>query len=315
MSYKRKAVFLDKGHFLDLRPGFYITQNLFGGYDCFEQYGRCGNGCSFCCDTEFKKNKEFHLKPSVKKNKASAGKKIILCCGEPTGIPGIIDIISGLKKKYRVVSLSTNGRRLKDAEFAARLLEAGIDEMFISLHGHNAEIHDSATGREGSFTETVRGINNAVALIRSGNFKANIGVNAVLIKKNVRFLRELVRFIGELDIKTANFDTLVPVGLGRKAYRYEMPKFTDILSEFSKLYHRDKGVHKNLRIFLSNIPLCLCGNLKDTPHKFLLNKKTGEFTDLVYPDSRHICKGCAVDPFCEGIFSDYVNIYGLREFR
>lgn len=315
MPDKRRTVFLGKGNFLDLRPGFYITQNLFGGYDCFEQYGRCGNRCSFCCDTEFKKNKEFHLNPSVKRNTASAGKKIILCCGEPTGIPGIIDTISGLKKKYRVVSLSTNGRRLKDAEFAARILEAGVDEMFISLHGHNAKIHDSVTGREGSFTETVRGIHNAVALTRSGNYNADIGVNAVLIKKNVCFLGEFVRLIGELNIKTVNFDTLVPVGLGKKAYRYEMPRFTDILSEFAKLYHNGKGRHKNLRIFLSNMPLCLCGGLKNTPHKFLLNKKAGEFSDLIYPDLRHICGQCAVSLFCEGIFSDYVNIYGLREFR
>jgi cyclic pyranopterin phosphate synthase len=64
---------------------------------------------------------------------------------------------------FRHVRLQTNGRKLADAAFTRELVEAGIDEFFVSLHGDTAALHDRITQRPGSFDELIRGFENLAA--------------------------------------------------------------------------------------------------------------------------------------------------------
>lgn len=58
------------------------------------------------------------------------------------------------------VRIQTHGMRLADADYCARLVDAGIDEYFVSVTAADAERHDAITEVPGSFEKTLRGLAN-----------------------------------------------------------------------------------------------------------------------------------------------------------
>ena len=87
---------------------------------------------------------------------------------------------------FRHVRVQTNGRRLADPDYARALIEAGVNELFVSLHGDTAALHDAIAQREGSFDELVRGLDNARAL------GVRLITNTVMRRKNAGALPGIV---------------------------------------------------------------------------------------------------------------------------
>jgi MoaA/NifB/PqqE/SkfB family radical SAM enzyme len=61
---------------------------------------------------------------------------------------------------FEHVRIQTHGMRLADVRYCRTLVDAGIDEFFISLTADNAETHDFITEVSGSFDRTLQGIWN-----------------------------------------------------------------------------------------------------------------------------------------------------------
>jgi len=315
LKAREKYISLGDKRFSDLKPGFYLVHGLVKSYDCFEEFGECNNNCIFCCDLEFKKNKNIDRKPSIKKSSIKSN-RILLCCGEPTGLNAIIEKVKYLKTKYQIIAMATNGRRLKDIQFTDELFRSGIDEILISLHGHNAKVHDRITRVEGSFSETVEGIKNAVAFAKKQkNKNLKIVINLVLTKGIIHSLYQFILFVKNLGVNILNFDALIPLGAGKKAFKAEVPRYRDIVTEFKNAIVQCNKNSKlcNLTVFLSNVPLCISRAANCSNFVFIVNK-ADEFKDLIYKKTESICGKCAVRSFCEGIFAQYVKIYGLDEF-
>lgn len=58
------------------------------------------------------------------------------------------------------VRIQTHGMRLADMDYCASLVEAGIDEFFVSVTAGCAATHDAITQVKGSFDKTLRGLHN-----------------------------------------------------------------------------------------------------------------------------------------------------------
>jgi len=58
------------------------------------------------------------------------------------------------------VRIQTHGMRLADADYCRELVEAGIDEYFVSVTAADAATHDAITKVPGSFDKTMRGLDN-----------------------------------------------------------------------------------------------------------------------------------------------------------
>jgi MoaA/NifB/PqqE/SkfB family radical SAM enzyme len=61
---------------------------------------------------------------------------------------------------FEHVRIQTNGIRLADASYCRDLVEAGIDEYFVSVTAADAHTHDSITKVPGSFEKTLEGLAN-----------------------------------------------------------------------------------------------------------------------------------------------------------
>lgn len=64
---------------------------------------------------------------------------------------------------FEHVRIQTHGVRLADEAYCRELVDAGIDEYFVSVTAADAETHDAITGVSGSFDKTVRGLENLEA--------------------------------------------------------------------------------------------------------------------------------------------------------
>ena len=303
-------IFCKNKGFFNLPPGFYAAQNPTEEYDMFEKAGKCDSRCFFCSMVGYADP------PSpIRRGTNSKGRSIAMCAGEPLGFDNVTEIVKDLKKKWKIVSIVTNGKRLGHKAFAKRFLGSGIDEIFFSVHGHNAAIHDRTTGVRGSFYHTLKGVHNAAAFNKNKG-KVNVAFMCVLTRSNLPLLYEYLHLAAKLGVKAVCFGTLFPIGAGVNAFP-RVPTYTEIVNAFSRLKKRcvdDNSVNK-LRIFLMDTPFCLIQNLARDKYTFLLNE-TSEFRDRATCQKyRHICKRCALDYSCMGIFREYVTVYGINEFK
>jgi MoaA/NifB/PqqE/SkfB family radical SAM enzyme len=85
------------------------------------------------------------------------------------------------------VRIQTHGMRLAEEGYCRELIDAGVDEFFISVAASDAESHDAITGVRGSFDKTVRGLENLDAY---PHVKAL--TNTVVTRRSYRHLPALV---------------------------------------------------------------------------------------------------------------------------
>jgi hypothetical protein len=131
--------------------------------------------------------------------------------GEPTLYPGFFALVSLAKKLgYRPITVTTNGRRLADRAFASRFLLSGITDVLVSLHGHEAGVHDGLTRRAGSFDETVSGLRHALRLKPK---RMSVAVNTVLTAENAATIGDFFAFAHGLGVEKVNVQFVTPFGL------------------------------------------------------------------------------------------------------
>lgn len=167
---------------------------------------KCNNRCIWCYAGS--KNVNNHIKnlssldeDSIISLLVDLGiKKIVLIGGEPTLFKGIERIIEKLSRNNFSIYLITNGRRLKNIDFALRLKDKGLTHVGISIEGSCPDIHDSITQVSGSFNDTVRGLQNSL----------DVGLktysNTTISLKNINDLGHIRDLVFQFGIKTISFN-------------------------------------------------------------------------------------------------------------
>ncbi|MCI4677301.1 radical SAM protein [Rhodoblastus acidophilus] len=91
------------------------------------------------------------------------------------------------------VRIQTHGARLADPDYCRALVEAGVDEYFVSVAAADAATHDAITGVAGSFAQTMRGLENLDA------FPGVVSLtNTVITRRSYRALPEVVSALAPL---------------------------------------------------------------------------------------------------------------------
>ena len=114
--------------------------------------------------------------------------------GEPTLLgEDLITLVQTCREKLpnTLVTLLTNGRRLKDLDFARELVKAGSPNLLIEipLFADNDTEHDAVMGAKGSFYETLQGLHH---LARLGQ---PVGLRTVLHAMTIKRLTQYAAFV------------------------------------------------------------------------------------------------------------------------
>lgn len=127
----------------------------------------CNLRCSFCYagSEVFGRPKTMSRAEAEKGIDFMAGIGITtftLLGGEPTIHRDILPMVRYAADRNMGAWVVTNGVKVSDPDFGQALVDAGLKGGCISLHGRNAEEHDTATRIPGSYAKAMTAIRNAV---------------------------------------------------------------------------------------------------------------------------------------------------------
>ena len=172
---------------------------------------RCNNNCAHCYNARPRQYPELttgEWKRILDRLWDTAIPHIIFTGGEPTLREDLPELIAYAEHKGQITGLNTNGRRLKDAAFVKRLVDAGLDHVQITLESHDPAIHDEMVKAHGAWADTTTGIRNALST------SLYVMTNTTLLTNNSPYLAGTLDFLTELGVPTFGLNALIYSGKG-----------------------------------------------------------------------------------------------------
>lgn len=282
----------------------------------------CNNCCKFCAQGEkrvINRDKTtLELERILSLNKKHAD-SVVFTGGEPTIRKDFYELIKYAHSLgYESIQVQTNGRMFAYKEFCRKVVKAGANEFCISLHGHNAKLHDYLTGSKGSFNQTVLGIKNLVSLGR------NVATNTVITKINYPYLAGIAKFLLGLRVSQYQFAFIHIIGTAALNADWIVPKKREVISYVKEGI--DIGLRAGRRVMTEAIPYCFMRgyencvaedqipNTKVFDADFTVNNFT-KYRRKIAKIKGAVCRKCRYGTVCEGPWREYVWLFGWHEFN
>ncbi len=280
----------------------------------------CQNDCLFCCDGGGGVHGTAQESPFVRQ---MLEKNVGLGCveftaHEPTLNPNLPQWATWARELgYPIVSVVTNGRLLRRGDLLQRLLDAGINRIQISLHGHYAALHDQMTQRLGSFDDTVAGI-RAVVAARLDRPGLTLHVHTTVTQHNVHELSNIIPYVLASKPDTYGLNCVFLTASAEHNIGETAVSYVEIVAELLRCLpstRRDP-------IFVSEIPICqvvgkLAPDYFGLREGFHLSQDADATAQAVGRgfDFGPRCGECALRNACDGVPPAYVARFGWDAFQ
>lgn len=271
---------------------------------------QCNQSCRFCFVSTHLPAPGSDAVERAIAEAASAGAHIVLSGGEPTLNPKLHDYLRLARRlSPHPIQLQTNAVRFDDRSRVEAAIEAGLDMVFVSLHGATAEVSDAVTSSPGTFARTVVGLDNLHAA------GVTITLNFVICRANYLSLVPYVDMVADrwpgvdinLSFVAASTDVVPRDEALVPRYSLVIPQIALAMARAKERGHRVIGFDS-----MCGIPLCLVPddlapffNLDTIPDGF----DGGEF---LHTDA---CQSCSLRGRCYGLRRGYAELHGVSELR
>ncbi len=165
------------------------------GYTVIPLWYGCNNRCVICMLGPVKGELpaiEFDLFKKLVIGIVRSGRcrRLILSGAEVTTFPHLDRYVAfaAALGYFETIQIQTNGRKLCDAAYLRGLIDAGVNEFFISIHGPR-QVHDAMSRVPGSYDQTMEGIANL------RDYPANVLTNTVITRLNYSHVPALLEDI------------------------------------------------------------------------------------------------------------------------
>jgi cyclic pyranopterin phosphate synthase len=272
----------------------------------------CHSACRFCIVQEgmnrFLGVSEKRFREAVEDNaRQRRYRRVCFTGGEVTLEKKLFDYVAIAResRSFEHIRVQTNGRLLADMAFAQRLVEAGIDEYFVSLHGHDAATQDHISQRPGSFDEALAGIAN---LARLG---VCLMTNTVITSLNAPHLVDVVQTVLPFHPVRMEFWNYLPM----EDYADErglIAPMSQVAPELRRALAKLREANVPGRV--KYVPRCLLGEYADAHDDTQPDVVIAEKFYDPYPQF-----GCLYEAVCEhsdaclGLHHPYVTKLGWEE--
>ncbi len=212
---------------------------------------RCNNRCRFCAvgDRPARDAELPDVLAALEAQRARGARLLDIDGGEPSLHPDLFEVIAaGRRLDFERIGLITNGRRAAYQAFAQRIADSGLDEVLVSLHAGQAEVHDGLTRAPGSFEQTLTGLANLLAALGDPD---RLAVNTTLVADNLAGLDAMGRTLAGLGVRRWNLQLLTPFG---RASGLDLPSEADLQAALTGLLAAPPD---GLRIQVVNCPPCV----------------------------------------------------------
>jgi molybdenum cofactor biosynthesis enzyme MoaA len=271
---------------------------------------QCNQACRFCFVSTHLPTVAHEQTLATIRAAGEEGYRITLSGGEPTLNPHLLEYVKLAKETSRhPVCLQTNATRLEDAGTVGALVAAGLEEVFVSLHGSTAAISDAITEAPGTFAQTVAGID---ALARS---PVRLILNFVICQKNLHDFVPYVELVAARWPRALlNISFVAPSSDVVPKEKALVPLYSDALPELAAALAlaEKRGLTVVGFESMCGLPLCLVPaelnrffSIADVPEGF----DEGEFVKT------ETCRRCALQTKCYGLRRGYRELHGETELK
>ena len=209
---------------------------------------------------------------------------------------------------FEHVRIQSHGMHLADRDYCKTLLEAGVDEYFISVAGADAQTHDALTTVAGSFEKTLRGLE-----ILDEHPDAVTLTNTVVTKRSFKLLPAVVDRLAHLRrLKQMEFWVYWP--MSEADDKDLLASHAEVAPYLREAVARARALGRGVEV--KNFPQCLLGDqgsaLMNTQPQLLIDPAFWpEFTrngfyQCVYRDR---CSSTE----CLGLSTAYIAKFGYDE--
>ena len=286
----------------------------------------CNNNCIFCIDHDsrnrFPDMTTEEVKRLVKDAHDKGAEQITFTGGEPTIRKDMAELVSYAKELgFKTIMFTTNGRMFSYIPYAEQMVRLGVNKFMVSLHAHNDELYTKLTRVKGGFQQVLDGIKNLQKLNQP--ICASFVVNA----HNYAILEEYARFLASNGItELLQMTYVMPSGGDLELNRQNIPQFTKAVPYIKRVI--DSSEETGLKdIIVMDVPICFM-----LGYERYINEFSIPDMEIHAPNPEHVCEdynarrrthkmkpeqcaGCRHDSICEGIWPEYFEIYGGREFK
>ena len=206
---------------------------------------------------------------------------------------------------FEHVRIQTHGMRLASRSYVKELVEAGVDEFFVSVASSDAETHDAITQVPGSFDKTIRGLE----LLEEFENVTSI-TNSVVTSRSYRQLPALVERLRPLK-RLAQMEFWFYFPMSETDDKDLVASHVEVLPYLRQAIERARDSGRGIEV--KNFPECLLGEdrgaLYNDQPQLLIDPA---FWDEFMRNGFHQCvyrEQCA-SAKCLGLNSAYVRKFG-----
>lgn len=262
---------------------------------------RCNNACIMCFEHDKNIKKDFtteELIETFEKEIKGTEELIVLSGAEITTRNDLFKLLLHIRKRNKTgqIFLPTNGRMFSYKKYADKFasLKLGDVKITVSVLG-TREAHDRITCVKGSFEQAVTGVKNLLA------HNQNVHLNITILKQNYKTIPEICRYFLKLGVRSVQLAIVEPSGDARKIFEKIMPRMDEAMPFIIKALGIGKG-----KVKTKNIPSCFLGDYHDLQYFTTQNHMKTKIDK---------CKKCKFHSECDGIWKDYIEIYGGDEIK
>lgn len=172
---------------------------------------RCNNDCAHCYNArprDFPEMDTGHWKQILDRLWELGVPHIVFTGGEPTLRDDLPELIAHAESRGQITGLNTNARRLSNAEYVQRLVQAGLDHVQITVESSEEPIHDQMVHAKGAFRQTIQGLRNALSN------PLYVMTNTTMLGTNARQIPATLDFLADLGVPTVGLNALIYSGHG-----------------------------------------------------------------------------------------------------
>jgi cyclic pyranopterin phosphate synthase len=310
----------------------------------------CNNNCIFCMeedrDARYVTNSgttDETVKWILEQNRGC--EEVCFTSGEPTVNPRLPQWTNWAKLSgVHHISVMTNGRALGYEKYARKLVAAGMNRFYVSIHGHEKRLHEGLTRTPDSFVQTVAGLDMVTSLKRYG---VELHTSTVITKRNLPHLGEIYRFLRGHGVDQVVFNVMQANGRANTYFDQIFPPYTEIATVAKQFIDEQSAREPQVMAFLVDIPLCTTTALPDFNRGYVeayTHYEPSESAHLVAEAERTArecagpagqelvqirradlddaqrhkraeCSTCTYESVCEGVWGNYLKRYGWDEFQ
>jgi molybdenum cofactor biosynthesis enzyme MoaA len=301
----------------------------------------CNNNCIFCMEED--RDARYVNNSAMTRERVrwmleryQGAEEVCFTSGEPTTRPELPEFIMWSKELgFRRISMMTNGRRLGHQPYAAALVKRGLNRVYVSIHGHEKQLHEGLTRTPDSFPQTVAGLD---AVARLKRFGVELHTSTVVTKRNLPHLADIYRFLREHGVDQVVLNVMQANGRAHTYFDRLFPTYREIADTFRRFLSSTGEARP--AAFLVDIPLCATEGIPDHNRGYVekyvhfdlasqaelpaakardergdgtglaLLRVTRDDLDDCERVKREACRDCHYFASCEGVWKNYLARHG-----